>query len=241
MGTLEITFRTSCTSCWQPVPVNAVTETVMCSACKARMPIDWRTVWESLSLVEDRVMIYGGSGQQELTWRPLLMKCSGCARPLDMDRIEVSDRTTFLCMCGKLTRLRRFPKSEAWIAGDLPKLELATHLLCEDPSLVENLDDVTIAVANPNAPTVFPCPMCGGSLPVDGTTRLVACTFCQTRAYLPDDLWASLNPAPKPEPWFLHFRSAQAVAHQAPVPIAPPPDEVPEVPEQVPWYRRIFG
>jgi hypothetical protein len=242
MGTLEIRFRTSCPSCWRPVPVNAVTQSVMCSACKASVPIDWQRVWESLTLEEDSVMAYGGAGQQELTWKPLLMKCAGCARPLDMDRIEVSDRSTFLCMCGKLTRIRRFPKGEAWSGGDLPKLELVSHLLGEDPSLLEDTDGVPVAVANPSAPTVFPCPTCGGSLPVDGTTRLVACTFCQTRAYLPDDLWLSLNPVPKPEPWFLHFRSARVESPQAVAPAPAPPSPQAEASgERLPWYRRLFG
>jgi hypothetical protein len=223
------------------VPVNAVTETVTCSACKTKVPIDWPRVWESLTLEEDQLMIHGESGQQQLTWKPLLMKCGGCSRPLDMDRVEVSERPTFLCMCGTLTRIRRFPRFEAWSGGDHPKLELVTHLLCEDPSLVESTEGVPIAVAKPNSPTVFPCPMCGGSLPVDGTTRLVACTFCQTRAYLPDELWSSLNPAPKPEPWFLHFRSARLIAPEPPATPPPVVDEIPEAPKPVPWYRRIFG
>jgi predicted RNA-binding Zn-ribbon protein involved in translation (DUF1610 family) len=52
-------------------------------------------------------------------------------------------------------------------------------------------------------PVQFPCPNCGGALMVDGTTRTPDCRHCSTRAYLPDDLWHSLRPTPKAEPFYL--------------------------------------
>ncbi len=51
-------------------------------------------------------------------------------------------------------------------------------------------------------PVVFACMSCGGSLQVDGSSRLVTCKFCSADNYLPDGLWQLLNPVPKPEVFF---------------------------------------
>jgi hypothetical protein len=54
-------------------------------------------------------------------------------------------------------------------------------------------------------PVVMACMNCRAPLPIDGTTRLVECTFCHARNYLPDDLWLTLHPAPRREFWYLLF------------------------------------
>ncbi len=55
-------------------------------------------------------------------------------------------------------------------------------------------------------PVAFSCPQCAGSLRIDGKERLVRCEFCETRVYLPDDLWLKLHPARKKTRWFISFR-----------------------------------
>ena len=47
------------------------------------------------------------------------------------------------------------------------------------------------------------CMKCHATLPVDGTKRLVECSYCTARNYLPDDLWLALHPAAKRESWFM--------------------------------------
>lgn len=54
-------------------------------------------------------------------------------------------------------------------------------------------------------PVVMACMACGSTLRVDGTSRLVGCTFCESDNYLPDDLWLALHPAPKRTAWWILF------------------------------------
>lgn len=54
-------------------------------------------------------------------------------------------------------------------------------------------------------PTVMACMSCGGSLPVDGSARLVTCQYCDANNYLPDGLWLALHPAAKRETWYVVF------------------------------------
>jgi len=54
-------------------------------------------------------------------------------------------------------------------------------------------------------PVAYSCPQCAGSLMIDGTDRLVKCSYCETRVYLPDDLWLRLHPAKKKSRWFIGF------------------------------------
>ena len=52
--------------------------------------------------------------------------------------------------------------------------------------------------ARPSAqPLVFACMSCGGGLKVDGTSRVVACRFCNDSNFLPDTLWLQMHPALK--------------------------------------------
>jgi hypothetical protein len=53
------------------------------------------------------------------------------------------------------------------------------------------------------APVVFQCMSCGGALHVDGSKRLVACTYCHSDNYLPDGLWQMLHPVPKAEAFYV--------------------------------------
>jgi hypothetical protein len=46
-------------------------------------------------------------------------------------------------------------------------------------------------------PLVFACMSCGGGLKVDGTSRVVACKFCNDSNFLPDALWLRMHPALK--------------------------------------------
>jgi hypothetical protein len=66
-------------------------------------------------------------------------------------------------------------------------------------------------------PVVFQCMSCGGSLRVDGSTRLVSCQFCNNDNYLPDGLWQLLNPVPKPVPFFVvcQYETAEERAERA--------------------------
>jgi hypothetical protein len=58
---------------------------------------------------------------------------------------------------------------------------------------------------DPGAPVealVCACLSCGAGLKVDGTSRVVACKYCNDTSFLPDALWLRLHPALKRR-WFV--------------------------------------
>jgi DNA-directed RNA polymerase subunit RPC12/RpoP len=50
---------------------------------------------------------------------------------------------------------------------------------------------------------MFACLQCGAGLKVDGSSRVVACTYCNTDNFLPEDLWRRLHPVVKPVVFFI--------------------------------------
>jgi hypothetical protein len=59
-------------------------------------------------------------------------------------------------------------------------------------------------------PLQFDCTNCGARLAIDGSTRMVSCTYCRTEMMLPDALWHQFHPA----------EAAPQVAPQLPSPAA---------------------
>jgi hypothetical protein len=43
-------------------------------------------------------------------------------------------------------------------------------------------------------PIDFKCPNCGANVPVNGSTRTVACPYCKREMLLPEELWRQLHP-----------------------------------------------
>lgn len=46
-------------------------------------------------------------------------------------------------------------------------------------------------------PILFACLGCGAGLKVDGSARVVTCSYCQEACFLPDDLWLRMHPVIK--------------------------------------------
>jgi len=52
-------------------------------------------------------------------------------------------------------------------------------------------------------PVVFQCMQCAAAIKVDGSARMVDCTYCSASNYLPDGLWLRLHPVQKVEVFFI--------------------------------------
>ncbi|MBC8043379.1 MAG: hypothetical protein IAF08_08025 [Rhizobacter sp.] len=52
-------------------------------------------------------------------------------------------------------------------------------------------------------PEIFQCPTCSAALKVDGSSRMITCSYCNTPSYFPDELWRRLHPATQAFPWYL--------------------------------------
>ena len=59
-------------------------------------------------------------------------------------------------------------------------------------------------------PVMMSCLHCGGALEITSeTSRIVACQYCDTDHYLPDELWRRLHPLKKRTPWYLFCGDAE--------------------------------
>jgi predicted RNA-binding Zn-ribbon protein involved in translation (DUF1610 family) len=114
--------------------------------------------------------------------------CGACGATIDDEAIEAAwGRRELTCACGHEVTLRAVP-------GPMDREGWWTAFVGE--SAASRVPPAT-------KPVHFACPNCGGALVVDGTTRTPDCRHCSTRTYLPDDLWRSLRPTPKAEPFYL--------------------------------------
>lgn len=52
-------------------------------------------------------------------------------------------------------------------------------------------------------PIVFRCQQCSAGLQVDGSSRLVECSYCSASNYLPDGLWMQFHPVATKQTWFI--------------------------------------
>ena len=100
------------------------------------------------------------------------------------------DGDVFCPGCGRRTSARPPPD---WLREIAP----AVVALIGEQTTVE----ATSAPAT-EAMTIH-CMSCGGTLPVDGTTRTVHCTYCATDNLLPDPLWLRLDPAATVSRWYV--------------------------------------
>jgi len=67
------------------------------------------------------------------------------------------------------------------------------------------VDDAALGLAEAEEGEAFACARCGAALPVDGTLRLVRCTYCDAVHHIPADLRHRLRDDPVPDVWWLVF------------------------------------
>jgi hypothetical protein len=122
--------------------------------------------------------------------------CGECGAVLPVTQeLLASNPSLFRCDCGVNVSVRQMPRDV------VPHVDsFFTHLIGEDEAQLGMVPGAAPAAAEP---VIFPCPHCGGSLPVDGTVRVVKCNFCGTSAYLPDDLWRRVPPVKTTQRWYV--------------------------------------
>ncbi len=218
---LCVELMAECGGCRQPVAVNALVTSVLCSRCSkpVSLPVErWKSLLEDviakapkMALKEGRTStIMSGTGTLNLMYGRMNPRCEACKTELVLAAaLEQARSTNGYAGC---------PSCQRWIAIRVPPGDLlaqvapgVTCLIGEDPG---QLSGQPTAMQTPNAasPVFFPCPQCGGGLKVDGSNRMVACQFCGGSAYLPDDLWQRLHPAVAAARWYLLFDDAAARA-----------------------------
>lgn len=213
MPGIAIELRGECSGCGSPLPINAFVPQIGCPACNRIVDIAGDT-WGSL--LEDAIKegknfgpgdgrsmsVMTGGGTFNVLYGKQEARCDACKTDVAMRFVQqhAQQRGYVACVgCGKWVSARPVP------AGLDPKVfRSVLYVVGEDTTQFQTGQGS--AESQPAAePVLFTCPSCGGSLKVDGTARTIACTFCKSNLYLPDDLWRRMHPVKTVQRWYLWY------------------------------------
>lgn len=193
---------TGCGRCGQPVMVNGPVLRVLCRSCQSELAIDhvtWESVMEHITKMARGLregaacqMTIGMGQEFNVTVKRTAPACPSCKKEMKAPDTAGSDDAWRCHSCGAVTPALPPPQ---WLARMAPAISLVVGAQEEEPD----------GKPEPAAgkPVIFSCPSCGGNLTVDGSDRLVTCTFCRSSIYLPDDLWLRLHPARTVRAWYI--------------------------------------
>jgi DNA-directed RNA polymerase subunit RPC12/RpoP len=209
MRTISVQIRTACSKCGSPLPLNAMTPRLACSACGGQNQLGddfWTAVLGGDDLGSATIITDVRTAELEVNRAddPACAKC-GAGIPAKAAMAAADAGGIDCTACGARTPLRVPPAS--WVLSGFPLL------VGEDELQLPSAGAAVDAPRTAGRPIAFNCPSCGGVLQVDGSARVVQCQYCSGSAYLPDDLWHALHPVPVTRPWYLlHDRAARRLA-----------------------------
>ena len=200
MSTIGIQCVASCAGCNAEVPVNALVSSLFCPSCGG---VTWLSPAGVAELVKEplgaegalqinegvRSEVFTQDGKFALQYQRMEPRCEHCARPLSAETLaRASEGASIACEhCRAPLSARPVP---AELGAALPGVSL---LLGEDLEQLAAAGATSMA-SSEVAPAVS-CSQCGGSLKVDGSSRSLACPYCQASVVIPDEAWARLHPA----------------------------------------------
>jgi len=201
-----IELSVKCPRCDASVHTDSPRQSLVCGKCMSEFdfPVEvWRdTLSGALSGMKhlktgegNQSTIFGHFNMILLSGK-LVPYCPDCKRDFDPEGDRDGDRLK--CRgCGTVMAIREAP---SWFREAVSRAKL----IAGGPPARDRGEADTLE--NPSGGAVaLSCPKCGASLLVDGKDRLVPCGYCNTRVYLPDDLWLRLHPASMKTRWFIGF------------------------------------
>ena len=207
---VSIKVSITCPDCESSVPLNALIPSIECSSCGAAIDLSmdvWKTVLddaiEEAPFTEEGMgssMSVFGNYKYSMVRGRLQPRYQGTKDEIEDDVIFAGLKKSYVTHpeTGEKTSVRELPPMySSEFAG-------VVALVGEESSLIpgENKENA-IEVTDSSQPVAFACPQCGGNLVVSGEQRLETCKYCETRVYLPDDLWRILHPIKTKRTWFL--------------------------------------
>ena len=210
-SSIDLELSLQCAACGGVVPINGFASEVTCSACERRTPLDdvaWRRLFDeplrmrgsSAPSVEHATTFQTESGLFRRVHRFGALACSACHATLDA-------ATLLTHATSPMGSGAHCPSCNAPVRMRPPPPALASAGVV---ALVSESD-----VRRAHAPVALACTKCGGSLSVDGSSRVVSCTYCAATQYLPSELFLQLR-AVTVTRWSLLFREGAAPRAAAP-------------------------
>ena len=196
----------SCPKCDGPVPLNGPWEAAHCDRCQTDTPVPhdfWKGVFDDileeirsgeLKEGEGRNSTQFGMFRTTLLYGCLKARCEKCKTGIEVDENLAAPYVHACPGCGLKTDVAPSPP---WLRQVVPPARVLVA--------AQMLSGGDVGKSAAIGPVIFTCPQCGGALKVDGSDRLIPCTFCGASVYLPDDLWLRLHPAKTKARWFVGF------------------------------------
>jgi len=208
MQTYFFEIKTECSSCGNPLIINAIVREVSCEHCNQKNEIPFK-LWKSLvtenindaSNYQDgqkrNMRIITGGYEFSVSFGKRKARCPKCQLMIP-DNVFISfESGDYKCTeCGNQILIR---KSEGLAKEIVPT---SNYIVGEDEN---QLNAGITGMKKPEAtkPIIFTCPACAANLEVDGLKRVISCKYCDARVYIPDDLWYELHPAKIVEKWYI--------------------------------------
>lgn len=209
MKAVKLEIMSNCRKCGFPLPLNAVTDKILCRYCDSYNEINyekWRdiisqeyTECERSNNYETKSMSAFATGTKVMIdYEKSNVICIACNNILTDEVFDDIDQNKdYECMnCESKIFIRKVPKE---IKSVFPG---ATFIVGEDPHQIGGVES-KFKEDDGSKPVLLRCPSCASNLKIDGTKRLIACEFCSSNIYLPDDLWFELHPPRKTKSWFV--------------------------------------
>jgi DNA-directed RNA polymerase subunit RPC12/RpoP len=199
-----IEMSIKCPECDAPVHIDGPYRKVFCNTCQSDIDFP-EEVWGDLlgDVIEEVPGFKEGEGTNSnifghfnmgMTYGKLTPYCINCKRDYKIEE-DFNGSDKVICPDCK-TEAPAFTVPE-WFGNILTRTKMIVGAWPEGVVSDENQPV--------SEPVAYNCPQCAGSLMIDGTERLIKCDYCETRVYLPDDLWLSLHPVKKKSRWFIGF------------------------------------
>jgi Zn finger protein HypA/HybF involved in hydrogenase expression len=206
-GSIECSVK--CRKCDEPVPLNGPWEAAHCDHCQNDFSIPhefWADIFKDMrSDIDDETgdlkegearnaTVFGIFHTTLLAGR-LKARCEKCKTPIPVNPNPGAAFVHTCPQCGLKTNVIPAP---AWLKQLMPIVDHFVAATLQTSG--EDKSDQSRA-----KPVIFTCPQCGGALKVDGSERMIECSYCNASVYLPDDLWLRLHPARTRARWFIGF------------------------------------
>jgi hypothetical protein len=201
-------IKTTCKNCGNPLPINAFVNEIYCDVCNNKNIISEQN-WKSIvsDNIKEAKHFKDGEGQNSKTFTgefefSLLFgkqkaRCAKCKTTIPENIFDSSQEDKYTCAkCSNIISLR---KPDEFISKIVPS---AKFIVGEDSDQF-NTHIEGIKKPEDTKPILFNCPSCAANLEVDGSNRMITCKSCNSKIYLPDDLWHELHPVKTVSRWYV--------------------------------------
>lgn len=212
MTSICVEIKTSCSHCGNALPLNALEEKIFCNSCQQMNDFPYE-LWKK-SILDSALNEYSdlkeGEGQTQtvmtgasnfnIMYGVQKPRCQKCKTPVAPEHFfDYAQAGSKICeKCSNVISVRKLPDEL------MNTFEGISFIIGEDPDMF-NHNEAGIKTPNAVKPILFTCPSCAGNLKVDGTSRVINCSYCNSEIYLPDDLWLRLHPVKTVERWYMVF------------------------------------